>query len=176
MYPVSATTKVRVIFDVPAKSTSGVLLLNDTLLVGPTVHSPLMDVLVRFRFHRIALTADVNKMYRALELVLSDRDLHHFVWRNNIKDPLVDYRMKKVTFGVLAPSFTANMAVKQNALDYATEFPNAARVIDTSVYVDDRLNPRSNRITHPTRQDLYTGGSTLCVCKRMRSFSPPYPL
>ena len=134
----STTTKVRVVFDASAKSSNGVS-LNDTLLVGPTIHPPLIDVLLRFRLHRIALTADVSKMYRAVELTPTDRDLHRFIWRNNIKDPLVDYRMTRVTFGVSASSFAANMAVKQNAVDFATEFPIAAKVVDTSFYVDDCL-------------------------------------
>ena len=73
----SSTTKLRVVFDASAKSASGIS-LNDLLLVGPTVHSPLIDVL-RFRLHRVALTADVSKMYCAIELVPSDRDLHRFV-------------------------------------------------------------------------------------------------
>ena len=38
----------------------------------------------------------VNKMYWA------DRDFHRFVWRNNPKDPLLDYRMTRITFGVSA--------------------------------------------------------------------------
>ena len=41
-------------------------------MVGPTVHPPLIDVLMRFRQHRIALTADISKMYRAIELVPND--------------------------------------------------------------------------------------------------------
>ena len=61
----STTTKVRAVFDASAKSSSG-MSLNDTLLVGPTIHPPLIDVLLRFRQHRIALTADVSKMYRAV--------------------------------------------------------------------------------------------------------------
>ena len=134
----SSTTKVRVVFDASAKSTTGVS-LNDTLLVGPTIHPSLTDVLLRFRSHRVALMADVSKMYRAIELVPTDRDLHRFVWRKNLKDPLRDYRMTRVTFGVSASSFAANMAVKQNANDFATEFPSAAKVVDKSFYVDDCL-------------------------------------
>ena len=47
--------------------------------------------------------------------------------------------MTRVTFGVSASSFAANMAVKQSAIDFATEFPIAAKVVDTSFYVDDCL-------------------------------------
>ena len=61
----STTTKVRVVFDTSANSSSGVS-LNDTLLVGPTIHISLTDVLLRFRFHRIALTADVIETFIAL--------------------------------------------------------------------------------------------------------------
>ena len=70
----SSTTKIRAVFDASANSNSGVS-LNDTLLVGPTVHPPLLNVLLRFRAHRVALTADVSKMYRAIQLVQPDRDL-----------------------------------------------------------------------------------------------------
>ena len=68
------------VFDVSAKSSSGVS-LNDTLLVSPTIHPPLVDVLLRFRLYCVALIADVSKMYRAIELTESDKDLHRFVWR-----------------------------------------------------------------------------------------------
>ena len=67
----SATTKIRAVFDASAKSATGVS-LNDTLLVGPTVHPPLIDVLLRFRLHPVALTADISKMYHAVELALTD--------------------------------------------------------------------------------------------------------
>ena len=134
----STTTKVRVVFDASAKSASGVS-LNDTLLVGSTIHPPLIDVFLRFRFHRVALTADISKMYRAVEVITDDCDLHRFVWRKGPSEPLRDYRMTRLTFGVSASSFAANMAVKQNALDYATEFLNAVNVVDQSFYVDDCL-------------------------------------
>ena len=62
----STTTKVRIVFHASTKSSIGIS-LNNTLLVGPTIHSPLINVLLRFRFHRVALTADVSKMYRAVE-------------------------------------------------------------------------------------------------------------
>ena len=127
----STTTKVRAVFDASAKSLTGVS-LNDILLVGPTVTSPLIDVLLRFRFHRIALTTDISRMYRAVALDQSDRDLHRFVWRKDPNEPLKDYHMTRVTFGVSASSFIANMCVKQNALDHASKYPLAKKVVDES--------------------------------------------
>ena len=69
----STTTKIRAIFDSSAKLSTGVS-LYDTLLVGPTVHSTLIDVLLCFCLYYIALTTDVSRMYRAVELTESDRD------------------------------------------------------------------------------------------------------
>ena len=134
----STTTKVRAVFDASAASSSGVS-LNDLLMVGPTVHSSLTDVLIRFRLHRVALTTDVSRMYRAVLLDEADKDLHRFVWRRNSTEPLMDYRMKRVTFGVAASSYAANMAVKQNAIDLAQEYPAAAKAVHQSFYVDDGL-------------------------------------
>ena len=161
----SSTTKVHAVFDASSKSTSGTS-LNDQLLTGPTVHSSLVDVLLRFRHHRIALTTDVSKMYRA---ILLDRDLHRFVWRKESDQPLQDYRMTRLTFSVLSSSFIANMAVKQNAIDQATKFPLAAQAVHKSFYVDDGL-VGANSIEEAIElqrqlQDMFSqGGFTLHKC------------
>ena len=78
-------------------------------------------------------------MYRAIGLVESDRDLHRFVWRSDPDQSLQDYRMTRVTFGVSASSFAANMSVKRNAMDHALEYPKAANVVENGFYVDDCL-------------------------------------
>ena len=67
----STTTKLRVVFDVSAKSTSGSS-LNDQFLVGPTVHPPLIDVLLHFRRFKVAMTTGVSKMYREV-IILEDQ-------------------------------------------------------------------------------------------------------
>ena len=63
----STTNKVCVVFDTSAKSSSGKS-LNEQLLVGPKVHLSLVDVLLRFRHHKVALTTDVSRMYHAVLL------------------------------------------------------------------------------------------------------------
>ena len=78
-------------------------------------------------------------MYHAVDLIKSDHDYHRFVWRCNPNQPLRDYRMTRITFGVSASPFPANMAVRQNAIDHINEFPLAAEAVLTSFYVDDGL-------------------------------------
>ena len=150
----SSTTKVHAVFDASAKSSSGVS-LTDKLLVGPTVHPTPLDVLLRFRRHRVALTTDISRMYRAVVLPPDERDLHCFVWRKQNEDLLQDYRMTRVTFGVASSSFAANMAVKQNAIDHATEYPLASAVVHESFYVDDGLTGAdSTRAAKELQQQL----------------------
>ena len=95
---------------VPVKSSTGVS-LNDTLRIGPTMHPSLVDILICFRLHRIALVADVGKMYRAVGLTDSDKDFRRFVWREGANDVLTDLRMTRLTFGVSASSFAAIMSI-----------------------------------------------------------------
>ena len=74
------TTKLRVVFDASAKTVSRAY-LNNQFLVGPTIHTPLTDVLIWFQHHKIALTTNVSNMYRAVILPDVQQDLHRFVWR-----------------------------------------------------------------------------------------------
>ena len=109
----STASKLRIVFDASAKTLSGTS-LNDHLLVGPTVHPPLVDVLLRFRTFSIPLTTDVSRMYRAVKLADDQKDLHRFVWREDPKQSFQHYRMTRLTFGVSASSFAANEALRKN--------------------------------------------------------------
>lgn len=54
----STTTKIRVVFDGSAKTSTGYS-LNDLLLVGSVVQQDLLAIITRFRKHRIALIAEL---------------------------------------------------------------------------------------------------------------------
>ncbi|KOC63377.1 hypothetical protein WH47_04095 [Habropoda laboriosa] len=82
----SLTTKIRVVFDASARSTSGIS-LNETLMVGPVVQEDLFSIVTRFRVHTYVLTADITKMYRQIilnpESNACHRNLpakHGYVW------------------------------------------------------------------------------------------------
>ena len=67
----SFTTKLRVVFYASAKTTSG-FSVNDCLKVGPKLQDDLFDILVGYRFFKAAMSADVAKMYRQVELQKCD--------------------------------------------------------------------------------------------------------
>ena len=102
----STSTKLRVVFDASAKSSNS-LSLYDSLLVGPTLYPNLDTILLHFRTYPIAISADISKMYRAVELNESDQNLHCFLWRANPDDPIQDFHMTRVTFGVSASPYLA---------------------------------------------------------------------
>ena len=82
---------------------------------------------------------DVSRMCWAILLPGDQRDLYRFIWRTDTTQPLQDYRMTRLTFGVSASSFAANMAMKQIMLDHASAYPLAAQVVFDSFYMDDGL-------------------------------------
>jgi len=56
----SLTTKLRVVFDASARSTTG-LSLNEVLKCGATVQQELLSTLTRFRKHQVVITGDVGR-------------------------------------------------------------------------------------------------------------------
>ena len=72
-------------------------------------------------------------------LEASDKDLCRFFWRRDSSEPLQDYRILQVTFGVAASSYTAKMAMRQISEDFVHEFPGDAKAVKDSFYADDVL-------------------------------------
>ena len=134
----SSTTKLRVVFDASATSSSGHS-LSDTLLVVPTLYHNLTDILLQFRSYPVAISADISKMYRAVELSPPDRDLHRFVWRPDQKSELQDYCMTRVTFRIAASPYAAVQALQQSASDFGKDYPLAKDHVANLFYVDDCL-------------------------------------
>ncbi|XP_063240264.1 uncharacterized protein LOC134541050 [Bacillus rossius redtenbacheri] len=133
--PESSTTKLRVVFDASAKSSSGVS-LNDALFTGTRLQRDIVDLLLSFRLHVVVFTGDIKQMYRQIG-VHTHQDYQHIVWRFNDAEPVKDYRLKTVTYGVSAAPFLALRTLQQLAQDETEHFPTASQVLLTDVYVDD---------------------------------------
>ncbi|XP_062537678.1 uncharacterized protein LOC134206004 [Armigeres subalbatus] len=68
----SSATKTRVVFDGSAKTSTNYS-LNEALLTGPTIQDELLELMIRFRKHAIALVADDAKMYRQIRIHDDDK-------------------------------------------------------------------------------------------------------
>ena len=78
-------------------------------------------------------------MYRAVTLTPEDRDFHPFLRRDKDTDPVMGYRMTRVTFGIASAAFLAANALLCLAKENESELPLAAKAVKESFYVDDGL-------------------------------------
>ena len=137
----STTTKLRVVFDASAKTTTGVS-LNDTLLVGPTIQDTIFYLIIRFRFHKIGFTADVAKMYRQIGLTKDARNFHRILWRDNPDDEIQHKQMTRVTYGIGSSAYHSIRALQETAKSTTDDAVKQAIMKD--FYVDDLLSGADN--------------------------------
>ncbi|XP_017791629.1 PREDICTED: uncharacterized protein LOC108573663 [Habropoda laboriosa] len=135
--PSSATTKVRVVFDGSAKTSSGVS-LNDALMTGPTIQDDLFTLLLRFRTYAFVITGDIEKMYRQFLVRPEDRKYQRVLWRDE-QGIVQTYESNVVTFGFSSAPFLAIRCVHQLADDECNAYPVAAAILKRDLYVDDLL-------------------------------------
>ena len=133
----STTTKLRVVFDGSAKSDNGIS-LNSSLMVGPTIQQDLFSLLVRFRLHRVALTADIAKMYRQIVSDTSARDFHRFLWREDPNQPIQQFRMTRVIYGITSAAYHSVRALVEVSNRCSNK--EIAMTIKNDFYVDDYLS------------------------------------
>ncbi|XP_073841194.1 uncharacterized protein [Musca autumnalis] len=97
--PDSTTTKLRVVFDASAKTSSGYS-LNDLMYTGPTVQSELFSILLRFRLPKFVFTTDIEKMYRQILLHPDDQKYQLIIWREDTSHPkIADDNMDRYPLG-----------------------------------------------------------------------------
>ncbi|XP_022180294.1 uncharacterized protein LOC111040631 [Myzus persicae] len=133
----STTTKMRVVFDGSATTRSG-LSLNNIMLRGPKMQPDIFNILLRFRLHPVALTADVEKMYRQVLVAEEDCELQRIVYRSQPGEPLRHYKLKTVTYGTKSASFLATRCLHELGAPIKTT--PIGRVICQDFYVDDLIS------------------------------------
>lgn len=134
----SSSTKMRVVFDASAKSSTGVS-LNQTLLSGQKLHNEICDILIQFRCYPIVFSCDIRQMFRQIRMHPDDRNFQLFFWRENPTQPLSIYCLTTVVFGFVCSPYLAIRTLRQLIADEGDKYPLAARVLKKQVYVDDLI-------------------------------------
>ena len=131
----SATTKVRPVFDASAKGPNGVS-LNDCLETGPCLLPDLVEVLMRFRRWRFAVSADIRKAFLMIGLRECDQHVHRFLWHKD--DVVRTMSFTRVTFGVKSSPFLLGATLRHHLLSCPPS--RAVSELGQNMYVDDLLS------------------------------------
>ncbi|XP_062716443.1 uncharacterized protein LOC134291954 [Aedes albopictus] len=171
--PDSTTTKLRVVFDASCRTSSGIS-LNDALMVGLVVQNDLISTILRFRQHRIAVIADVAKMYRMVRVPEEDQHLQRILWRDTPEESVKTFELLTVTYGTASAPYLATRCLKKLGEDSGYTHPIAARVVQEDFYVDDMLSgadtvPKARQLMNEVIELTDTAGFTL---RKWNSNSP----
>ncbi|KAH8345408.1 hypothetical protein KR084_008277, partial [Drosophila pseudotakahashii] len=93
----SLSTKHRIVFDASAKTSNG-RSLNDILCVGRALQNNLAAVILNWRKYPYAFTADIQKMYRCINVHHDDHQYQRILWRA-ADGGINEYCLTTVTFG-----------------------------------------------------------------------------
>ena len=114
--------------------------MNDCLYAGPKFCQNIMDIILRFRVHKVALAADIEKAFLMVSNADKDRDVLRFLWIDDIakKEPeIIALRFTRVVFGVSSSPFLLNATIRHHLKQYSTKFPETVKRISRSIYIDD---------------------------------------
>lgn len=135
----SSTTKLRVVFDGSSKI-NGNTSLNEELCSGPALQNDLPAVMTQWRRHKIAFSADIEKMFRQIQVIPEHRRFQQILWRFDPLDEISIYELNTVTYGTASAPYLAIRVLQQLAYDYQSIYPQASKVLLSDSYVDDILS------------------------------------
>ncbi|XP_012230246.2 uncharacterized protein [Linepithema humile] len=134
----SLTTKLRVVFNASCASSNGTT-LNDHLRIGPKLQTDLPSILIRWRQHKYAYLADIEKMFRQIRVHPEDSEYQRILWRPSPQGPIQSYRLRTVTYGTAPAPYLAIRVLHQLVEDEGHRFPLARSILQNETYVDDIL-------------------------------------
>ena len=135
----------RIVFNV-SSSEGNSPSLNDVLEMGPILLSEVLATLLHFRGHSVAVIGDIKQAFLQLSLDRRDRDLTRFFWYRISKDDkgnhyttheVVTYRFTRLPFGLTCSPFLLSATVRELATMCREEYPNAAPLLDSNMFMDD---------------------------------------
>ncbi|PFX32652.1 hypothetical protein AWC38_SpisGene2517, partial [Stylophora pistillata] len=158
--PKKTTTKLRIVFDASAKTRKKYQSLNESLHRGPVILEDLCGLLLRFRLHKVALVADVEKAFLQVGLQPDDRDVTRFLRLKDPSMPTVEnnvqiLRFTRVPFGMISSPFLLAATIKNHLTKAGT--PIAHQIAD-NMYVDNMITDVE---TSTQADELYEEAKTL---------------
>ena len=114
--------------------------LNKSLLTGPDLLQNLIHVLLRFRQHQFAVSADIEGMFIQVGVPDCDQPSLRFLWREDPTTNVVVYQYTRHIFGAKDSPTCANYALQRTARDNVIQYPEATKAVLENFYMDDYLD------------------------------------
>ena len=118
--------------------------LNKSLLVGRDLVQNLIFVLLRFRQHKYAVSADIECMFLKVEVLARDQFSLRFLWREHTTSDVVVHQYTPHIFGARDSPTCANFALRKTATDNIPTYPEASSVVNEKFYMADFLDSFEN--------------------------------
>ncbi|GFW69836.1 uncharacterized protein TNCV_2549511 [Trichonephila clavipes] len=128
-----STMKLSVVFNATNPTSNG-LSLNSIQYNGGLVQNDLFTIMIKFREHPYAFTADVKMMYRMILIHESKQPLLRVLWKESPEDPAKTFEMKTVTYGKVSAPFSETRTLLQLSRDEEKSFPLTAPVLRELLY------------------------------------------
>jgi hypothetical protein len=132
----SSTTKLRQVFNASQKTKNG-MSLNEQLAIGKIVQPTIFQLMLRWRQHRIAVVADLEKMYKQLKIDQSQYKYQMVLWRDHPSEPIRTYALTTVTFGLGDSPYLAMRTLRELSTQVKNSYPLAAKAINDNFYMDN---------------------------------------
>ncbi|XP_045510372.1 uncharacterized protein LOC123705572 [Colias croceus] len=132
-----SSTKLRMVLDASMPTSGSQRSLNDLLHVGPNLQGNLFTIILGFRLHAIAMTADCRQQFLQIFVREFDRRFQCFLYRFSPQDPLLLYQFNRVCFGIKSSPYHALRTVRQLVEDDGAKYPLASSIASSSLYIDD---------------------------------------
>ena len=137
------STKLRIVYDASAQAYPDVPSLNDCLNAGPPLQNCLWDVLVRMRFHPVAVTGDLKKAFLQVRIKEADRDALHFHWKPNELSEIETLRFTRALFGLTCSSFLLGGVIDHHLKTLEERMPEEVSELQKSMYMDDLISGKT---------------------------------
>ena len=163
------TTKVRIVYDGSAKNSKEGRSLNDCLQIGDNYIPHIFDMLTKFRWNAIGLTADIEKAFLMVGIKPEDRDMLRFLWFEDpfaIKPEIVEYRFNRLVFGLRPSPSILGATIAHHLRLYKQSEPEMAELLEKSLYVDNLItgeedNESALAVYKKSKQIMSQGGFNL---------------
>ena len=113
--------------------------LNQSLLVGADLLQNLFRVLLRFRKHKSAVSADIEGMFLQVVVIPADQPSLRFLWQEEPTSEVNVFQYTHHIFGARDSPTCAKFALQQTVRDNNAKFPAVSSAGPDYFYMDDFL-------------------------------------